>query len=160
MQKITPFLWYNDDAFHAAQFYVEVFGGDSRINKVNHIGDGEPGDDPRVMSVDFQLRGQAFIALNGGPQFKFTEAVSFFVDCEDQAEVDRMWEALTADGGEEGMCGWLKDKYGLSWQIVPAGLNDMLVDEDTEKSKRVMDAMMKMKKIDIEELRRAAGGTL
>jgi predicted 3-demethylubiquinone-9 3-methyltransferase (glyoxalase superfamily) len=158
MQKITPFLWYNDNAHEAAKFYVSVFGDESQINKVNHYGDGEPGDDPRVMSVDFQLRGQAFIALNGGPQFRFTEAVSFFIDCDGQAEVDRLWDSLTADGGEEGMCGWLKDKYGLSWQIVPAGLNDMLVDEDAEKSKRVMDAMMKMKKIDIDELRRVAGG--
>ena len=158
MQKITPFLWYDDHAYEAAKFYVSVFGEGSKINKVNHYGDGEPGDDPRVMSVDFQLQGQAFIALNGGPQFRFSEAVSFFVNCDDQAEVDRLWEALTADGGEEGTCGWLKDKYGLSWQIVPSGLNELLIDEDVEKSKRATEAMMKMKKIDIAELRRLAEG--
>lgn len=157
MQKITPFLWYDDNAYEAAAFYVSVFGGDSKITKVNHYGDAEPGDDPRVMSVDFQLRGQAFIALNGGPQFTFTEAVSFFVNGDDQAEVDRMWHELTTGGGEEGMCGWLKDKYGLSWQIVPTGLNDLLIDEDVEKSRRVTEAMMKMKKLDIAKLRQVAG---
>ena len=157
MQKITPFLWFDDKAEEAVNFYVSVFNN-STVGNITYYNEevakasGKP--EGSVMTIDFQLEGQDFIALNGGPQFKFTEAVSFSVNCKTQEEVDRLWEKLS-EGGEEGPCGWLKDKYGLSWQIVPSVLVEMLLDRDTEKSKRVTHAMLQMKKLDIETLKRA-----
>ena len=154
-QKITPFLWFDGKAEEAADFYVSIFPG-SKILSATRYGDAGPGPKGSVMTVLFELNGQQFIALNGGPQFKFTEAVSFSVDCKTQEEVDAFWQRLSA-GGEEGPCGWLKDKYGLSWQIVPTILVEMLSDPDPVKSKRVMEAMMKMKKIEIKTLKQAYG---
>jgi len=146
MQKIKPFLWFDTQAQEAMNFYVSVFKN-ARVIDVNRAGD-------RVTVVSFQLEDQLFTAFNAGPQFKFTEAISFVVDCKSQEEVDELWEKLS-DGGEQGHCGWLKDKYGLSWQIIPSALVELLTDEDAEKSRRVMDAMMQMGKIDIAQLRRA-----
>jgi predicted 3-demethylubiquinone-9 3-methyltransferase (glyoxalase superfamily) len=154
MPKITPFLWFDTQAEEAAHFYVSVFEG-SKIGKVARYGDAGPGPKGSVMTVEFQLSGQPFIALNAGPIFKFTEAVSFVVDCKTQEEVDRFWTKLTAGGGEGGSCGWLKDRYGLSWQVVPTILNELVGDPDPKKSARVMEAMLKMKKIDIEKLKEA-----
>ena len=157
MQKITPFLWFDNQAEEAVNFYVSVFK-DSKIGKVTRYDEasskasGQP--QGSVMTIEFQLAGQDFIALNGGPQFKFTEAVSFSVDCKNQQEVDEFWEKLSA-GGEEGPCGWLKDKYGLSWQITPTVLVEMLNDPNTEKAQRVMKAMLQMKKIDIKTIEEA-----
>jgi predicted 3-demethylubiquinone-9 3-methyltransferase (glyoxalase superfamily) len=157
MQKITPFLWFDDKAEEAANFYVSVFKN-SKIGSIALYGEegakatGRPKG--TVMTVAFQLDGQEFVALNGGPVFKFSEAISFIVNCETQDEVDEFWEKLS-DGGAKGQCGWLKDKYGLSWQIVPTALGKMMSDKDPEKSKRVMRAMLQMKKLDIEALRRA-----
>ncbi|MGA2490465.1 MAG: VOC family protein [Anaerolineales bacterium] len=153
MQKITPFLWFDQQAEEAANFYTSLFK-DSRITGISYYGEGGPGPRGSVFTVNFVLEGQEFIALNGGPTFKFNEAISFFVDCPTQAEVDRLWDKLT-EGGEEGQCGWLKDKYGLSWQIVPSGLNDLLNGQDAEGSRRAMQAMLQMKKLDIEKLRLA-----
>jgi predicted 3-demethylubiquinone-9 3-methyltransferase (glyoxalase superfamily) len=153
IQKISPFLWFDNQAEQAAKFYVSVFPN-SKIVGVSRYGDGGPGPKGTVMTVTFELHGQRFIALNGGPQFTFTEAISFSVDCKTQEEVDRYWEKLS-DGGEEGPCGWLKDRYGLSWQINPTVLGQMLSDPDPEKAKRAMEAMLKMKKIDIAALERA-----
>jgi predicted 3-demethylubiquinone-9 3-methyltransferase (glyoxalase superfamily) len=153
MQKITPFLWFDTQAEEAARFYVSVFKN-SKIVGVTRYGEAGPGPRGSVMTVTFELGGQEFIALNGGPHFKFTEAVSFSVDCKTQEEVDEFWRKLT-EGGEEGQCGWLKDKYGLSWQINPRILGEMLSDPDPAKSKRVMEAMLKMKKIDIGRLKQA-----
>jgi predicted 3-demethylubiquinone-9 3-methyltransferase (glyoxalase superfamily) len=153
MQKITPFLWFDNQAEQAAKFYVSVFPS-SKIVSVSRYGDAGPGPKGTVMTVEFELQGQRFIALNGGPQFKFTEAISFSVDCKTQQEVDRYWEKLS-DGGEEGPCGWLKDRYGLSWQINPTVLGKMLSDPDPVKAKHAMEAMLKMKKIDIKGLERA-----
>ena len=153
MQKITPFLWFNDNAEEAVNFYVSIFRN-SRIVSMSRYPEGTPGPAGKVMTATFQLEGQEFIALNGGPEFKFTEAISFFVNCETQKEVDDLWEKLSA-GGEKGPCGWLKDKYGVSWQIVPTALGQMLGDKDSQKSQNVMQAMLKMTKIDIETLRRA-----
>ena len=153
MQKITPFLWFDDQAEEAANFYVSIFKN-SKIVNIARYGEAGPGSAGTVMTVTFQLEGQEFIALNGGPQFKFTEAISFSVDCKTQEEVDELWEKLSA-GGEEGPCGWLKDKYGLSWQINPTVLGEMLRDPDPEKSQRVMKAMLQMKKIDIKTLKQA-----
>jgi len=150
IMPITPFLWFDTQAEDAMRFYVSVFK-DSRIGEIRRAGPDGP-----VMSVSFQLNGQDFIALNGGPHFKFNEAVSFFVDCETQAEVDELWAKLTADGGQEGQCGWLKDKYGLSWQIIPKLLSQLLGDPDAAKAKRVMEAMLKMKKIESAVLQQAA----
>ncbi len=147
MQKITPFLWFNDQAEEAMNFYVSIFKN-SKIVSVT------PGSNGTVMTAKFQLDGQEFMALNGGPQFKFTEAISFMVNCETQQEVDELWEKLS-EGGEEGRCGWLKDKYGLSWQIIPTVLGELLGDKDAEKAKRVMGAMLQMNKIDIKTLRQA-----
>ncbi len=141
MQKIRPFLWFNDKAEEAARFYVSLFKN-SKVISAN------------PMFVIFQLEGQEFYALNGGPKFKFTEAISFFVDCETQEEVDRLWEKLS-EGGNKGQCGWLKDKYGVSWQIIPTILSKLLQDKDPLKSKRVMEAMLKMTKIDIKTLKKA-----
>ncbi len=154
MQKIAPFLWFNDNAEEAMNFYVSVFKN-SKIVSTNRYGDAGPGPKGTLMSGTFQLEGQEFYALNGGPQFKFTEAISLFVNCETQQEVDELWAKLTADGGEESQCGWLKDKFGLSWQIIPTALGEMLGDKDPERSKRVMEAMLKMRKIDIKALDQA-----
>jgi predicted 3-demethylubiquinone-9 3-methyltransferase (glyoxalase superfamily) len=146
MQKITPFLWFDDQAEEAMNFYVSVFKN-SKILSVSRYGESGPGQPGTVMTGTFQLNGQEFMALNGGPEFKFTEAVSFFVNCETQQEVDEFWEKLS-EGGEEGQCGWLKDKYGLSWQIVPTILGKLLADKDAGKAQRVMQAMLQMHKID------------
>ena len=153
MQKITPFLWFDGNAEEAVNFYVSIFKN-SRIIRVSRYGERGPGPKGTVMSATFQLEGQDFMALNGGPQFKFTEAISLFVNCETQDEVDDLWEKLAA-GGQNQRCGWLKDKYGLSWQIIPAVLGEMLHDKDPGKSKRVMDAMLQMDKIDIHRLKQA-----
>jgi predicted 3-demethylubiquinone-9 3-methyltransferase (glyoxalase superfamily) len=152
-QKITTFLWFDGNAEQAANHYTSIFKN-SKILHVSRYGDSGPGPKGSVMTVLFQLEGQEFIALNGGPQFKFTEAISLLVDCESQKEVDELWRKLSA-GGEEGPCGWLKDKFGLSWQIVPTVLFKLLHDSDPKKSKRVMDAMLQMRKIDIAGLQRA-----
>ena len=157
MQKITTFLWFDNQAEEAANFYVSVFKN-SKILSVTRYGDTGPGPKGSVMVASFELDGQKFNALNGGPIFKFTEAISLVVNCESQAEVDHFWEKLTADGGQEVQCGWLKDKYGLSWQIVPTILVELLQDQDPDKTQRVMKAMMKMVKMDIETLKRASAG--
>jgi predicted 3-demethylubiquinone-9 3-methyltransferase (glyoxalase superfamily) len=153
-QKITTFLWFDGDAEEAANYYTSIFGN-SRILNVARYGDAGPGPKGSVMTVTFQLEDQEFIALNGGPQFKFTEAISLLVNCKTQKEVDELWSKLTA-GGEESQCGWLKDKYGLSWQIVPAALFELLQDPDPKKAKRVMEAMLQMRKIDLGLLEKAA----
>jgi predicted 3-demethylubiquinone-9 3-methyltransferase (glyoxalase superfamily) len=153
MHKITPFLWFDGKAEEAAKFYVSIFKN-SRTVGITRYGEAGPGPKGSAMTVRFELDGQEFIGLNGGPQFKFTEAVSFSVDCKTQEEVDDFWEKLS-EGGEQGQCGWLKDKYGLSWQINPTVLSQMLSDPDPEKSKRVMEAMLRMKKIDIKRLKQA-----
>jgi len=153
MQKITPFLWFDNNAEEAAELYVSIFR-DSKILSVSRYGDAGPGPAGSAMSVTFELEGQQFMALNGGPQYKFTEAISLFVHCTTQEEVDDLWARLSA-GGEEGPCGWLKDRYGLSWQIVPSVLGEWLGDEDAEKAKRVMQAMLQMKKLDIRRLKQA-----
>ncbi|MBX4209501.1 VOC family protein [Candidatus Parcubacteria bacterium] len=157
MQKITPFLWFDGQAEEAAKFYVSIFKN-SKINAVSHYGKDMPGPEGCVMVVNFELEGQGFMALNGGPNFKFTEAISFVVNCDTQEEIDYFWEKLTADGGKEVECGWLKDKYGLSWQIVPTALGDMMSGGDAEKSNRMMKALFQMKKLDIEGLRKAYEG--
>jgi predicted 3-demethylubiquinone-9 3-methyltransferase (glyoxalase superfamily) len=144
MQKITPFLWFDGKAGEAAKFYTSIF-------KNSKITSASP------MSATFELAGQKFIALNGGPQFKFTEAISFFVRCETQKEIDYFWEKLSA-GGKKGQCGWLKDKFGVSWQVIPPILGELLNDEDDEKSQRVLQAMLKMSKLDIKKLKQAAKG--
>ncbi|MFF3353106.1 VOC family protein [Streptomyces sp. NPDC002917] len=151
MQKIKTFLWFDNQAEEAANHYVSIFGGDSKVLGVTHYTEASPGEPGAVMTVEFRLAGQEYIALNGGPQFPFTEAISLSVDCESQAEVDELWAKLT-DGGEESQCGWLKDKYGLSWQIVPRGLSEALSDPDPAKAGRAMKAMLGMKKLDIEAL--------
>ncbi len=157
MKKITPFLWFDDQAEEAMDFYLSVFPN-SRVLNISRYGDDVPGPKGKVMTATFELNGQQFMVLNGGPQeFRFSEAISFFVDCETQEEVDRLWDKLT-EGGEPGPCGWLKDKYGLSWQIVPAALGEMLGDPDPAKASRVMQAMLKMSKIEIDGLRQAYDG--
>ena len=158
MQRITPFLWFDIQAEEAVKFYTSIFRN-SRIGKIARYGEegeqvsGRPKGS--VMTVEFQLEGQEFVALNGGPHFKFTEAISFVVNCKTQAEVDKFWKKLSA-GGKEVQCGWLKDKFGLSWQIVPTVMGELLSDKDTLKSQRVMQAMLKMVKLDIKKLRQAA----
>jgi predicted 3-demethylubiquinone-9 3-methyltransferase (glyoxalase superfamily) len=156
MQKITPFLWFDGKAEEAMNFYISIFKN-SKVGRVTRYGEGGPGPKGTVMSATFQLEGQEFMALNGGPQFRFTPAISFFVNCETQQEVDELWEKLS-EGGKKDRCGWLKDKYGLSWQIIPSALGRMLGDKDPEKSKRVMEAMLQMDKIDIKGLREAYEG--
>ncbi|HET8539373.1 MAG TPA: VOC family protein [Anaeromyxobacter sp.] len=156
MPSITPFLWFESQAEEAARFYASIFD-DARIGEITRYGPAGPGPEGSVMTVEFELQGQRFIALNGGPQFKFTEAVSFSVECETQEEVDELWEKL-ADGGEEGPCGWLKDRYGLSWQVTPKALGELLADRDPARSRRVMEAMFRMKKLDVAGLRRAYDG--
>jgi predicted 3-demethylubiquinone-9 3-methyltransferase (glyoxalase superfamily) len=154
VHKITPFLWFDDKAEEAMNFYVSIFKN-SKVGSVTRYGDAGPGPKGTVMSARFQLDGQDFFALNGGPLFKFTEAISFFVNCETQEEVDDLWEKLTAGGGAPQRCGWLKDKFGLSWQIIPKALGEMLGDKDPKKSQRVMQAMLQMNKIDIQRLKEA-----
>ena len=156
MHKITPFLWFDDKAEEAMNFYVSIFKN-SKVGSVTRYGDAGPGPKGTVMSATFQLDWQDFFALNGGPLFKFTEAISFVVNCETQEEVDELWEKLTAGGGAPQRCGWLKDKYGLSWQIIPKALGEMLGDKNPQKSQRVMQAMLQMNKIDIQRLKEAYG---
>jgi|SRR5207302_1032655 len=153
MQKITPFLWFDDKAEEAAKFYVSIFPN-SKVLDVTRYGDAGPGPKGTVMTARFELNGQEFTALNGGPLFKFTEAVSFVVNCETQKEVDYFWEKLL-EGGEKSRCGWLKDKYGLSWQIVPTVLFELMQGEDAAKSQRVVKALLQMDKIDIQRLKQA-----
>jgi predicted 3-demethylubiquinone-9 3-methyltransferase (glyoxalase superfamily) len=154
MSRITPFLWFDNQAEEAAQFYTSIFKN-SKINKLNRYGDAGPGPKGQVMTASFSIDGVEFTALNGGPHFKFSEAVSFVVHCQTQQEVDEYWEKLSA-GGKESQCGWLKDKFGLSWQIVPDALIELLGDKDAAKAQRVMQAMLKMTKIDIQKLKDAA----
>jgi predicted 3-demethylubiquinone-9 3-methyltransferase (glyoxalase superfamily) len=156
MQKITPFLWFDSNAEEAARFYTSVFRN-SQLGETRYYGAAGPRPAGSVMSVSFTLEGKEFIALNGGPHFSFTPAVSFFVRCETQAEVDELWNRLT-EGGEPVRCGWLKDKFGLSWQIVPTVLGDMLQDKDAPRSRRVMEAMLQMIKLDIAKLQQAYNG--
>ncbi len=153
MRKITPFLWFNDQAVEAVAFYTAIFRN-SRIGSIMRYDAEGPGLPGSIMTVEFQLAGQAFMALNGGPHFTFTPAISFFVTCETQAEVDAYWDKLS-EGGEKQQCGWLRDKYGVSWQIVPAVLGEMLQDQDAERAHRVTQAMLQMAKLDIETLRLA-----
>lgn len=156
MEKITPCLWMDDQAEDAARFYTSVFGN-SRILGVTHYGEVGPRPAGMVMTVNFELNGQEFVALNGGPEFTIDEAISFQVGCEDQDEVDHYWARLS-EGGEEGPCGWVKDRFGVSWQIVPTRLIELIGDPDPGRSQRAMGAMLKMKKIDIATLERAAAG--
>ena len=156
MQKITPFLWFDHQAEEAANFYVSIFKN-SKILGVSRYGEAGPGSAGTVLTVTFELDGQEFTALNGGPHFTFTEAISLFVNCETQQEVDELWAKLTA-GGAESMCGWLKDKYGLSWQIVPRVLLELMQDKDPVKARRVTEAMLQMRKIDIAKLQQAYEG--
>jgi predicted 3-demethylubiquinone-9 3-methyltransferase (glyoxalase superfamily) len=153
MQMITPFLWFDNNAEEAAKFYVSIFKN-SKIVSVARYGDAGPGPKGTVMTVAFQLEGQEFVALNGGPLFKFNEAISFVVNCETQAEIDEFWEKLS-EGGEKSRCGWLKDRYGLSWQVVPTVLGEMLQNKDPKKSQGVMQAMLQMDKMDIAALKQA-----
>ncbi|MEU7856075.1 VOC family protein [Nonomuraea sp. NPDC049141] len=155
MQKITTYLWFDNQAEEAAEFYTSIFE-DSRILEVNRYGDAGPGPAGTAMMVSFELAGQRFLALNGGPQFAFTEAISLYVDCASQEEVDELWAKLT-EGGEESQCGWLKDRWGLSWQIIPKALPELLGNPDPAKAQQVMKAMMGMRKIDISALEAAAG---
>jgi predicted 3-demethylubiquinone-9 3-methyltransferase (glyoxalase superfamily) len=154
MQKITPFLWYDGNAEEAANFYISIFKN-SKMGKISRYGDAGPGPKGSVMSVTFQIEGQEFFALNGGPHFKFTPAISFFVNCETQQEVDELWEKLSA-GGRTDRCGWLQDKFGVSWQIIPTVLGQLLGDKDPQRAKRAMQAMLQMTKIDINKLQQAS----
>lgn len=157
MQKITPFLWFNDQAEEAARFYTKIFKK-AKIGSIIRYGDAGPGPKGSVMTASFVIEGQEFVALNGGPIFTFTPAISFVVNCRTQAEVDRLWNTLS-EGGEPGQCGWLKDRYGVSWQIVPAVLTRLVTDRDQVKANRVMQAVLKMNKIDIAALKEAYAGT-
>lgn len=156
MQKITPFLWFDDQAEEAMSFYAATFKN-SKVGDVTRYGDAGPGPKGSVMTASFELEGQPFTALNGGPRFEFTEAISFVVNCKTQEEVDELWDRLS-EGGQKQQCGWLKDKFGLSWQIVPSALIELMSDPDPEKSRRVMEAMLQMTKIDIAKLRQAHQG--
>src|SRR3954466_3900800 len=155
MPKIVPNLWFDTEAEEAAAFYTSIFPN-SRVVNVTHYTEGSPREAGMVMTVEFELDGQRFVGINGGPQFKFDEAVSFQINCKDQDEVDYYWERLTGGGGEEGPCGWCKDRVGLSWQVVPMGMDVILSDPDSERARRAMEAMLLMKKLDIAELERAA----
>ncbi len=161
MQKITPFLWFDHQAEEAANFYTSVFKN-SKVGKILRYDEATAkaagGPVGSVLTIEFEIEGQKFTALNGGPDFKFNESISFVVNCDTQKEVDYFWEKLTADGGQESQCGWLKDKFGLSWQVTPTVLIEMLHDKDAKKSERVMNAMMQMQKIDIEKLQAAYAG--
>ncbi len=152
-QKITPFLWFDNNAEDAMDFYVSIFEN-SEVLSVSRYGDAGPGPEGSIMVASFRLAGQEFLALNGGPQYTFTEAVSFLIDCTLQEEVDHYWDRLS-EGGEPGPCGWLKDRFGLSWQVVPSVLGEMLADKDRERANRVMQAMLQMSKLDIATLTRA-----
>ena len=156
MQKITTFLTFNDQAEEAVKLYTSLFKN-SKITSITHYGEGAPVPKGTVMSITFQLDGQEFMALNGGPYFSFAQGISLFVNCETQQEVDELWEKLS-EGGEKGQCGWLKDKFGVSWQIIPSALGRMLQDKEPEKSQRVMQAMLQMTKIDVEALEQAYAG--
>lgn len=156
MQKITPFLWFDNNAEEAMNFYISIFK-DSKVLDITRYGEAGPGPKGSVLTAAFELDGLELVALNGGPHFKFTEAISLSVSCETQDEVDEFWEKLS-EGGEKGRCGWLKDKYGLSWQVNPRVLGEMLQDKDPEKAKRVMEAMLQMDKIDIKKLKQAYEG--
>ena len=155
--RIVPNLWFDTEAEEAAKFYVSVFKN-SRVISRTHYTEGSPREAGMVMTVEFELDGQRFVGINGGPQFEFDEAVSFQINCKDQDEVDYYWDKLAGDGGEEGPCGWCKDKFGLSWQVVPMGMDVILSDPDSDRARRAMDAMLKMRKLDIAELERAAAG--
>jgi predicted 3-demethylubiquinone-9 3-methyltransferase (glyoxalase superfamily) len=162
-QKINTYLWFDNQAEEAADLYVDLFktrpGGqaaESKVTNVARYGEAGPGEPGTAMTVNFELEGQEFIALNGGPQYSFTEAISLFVHCGSQEEVDHFWNALTSDGGEESQCGWLKDRFGLSWQIIPDRLMELIGDPDAGRSQRAMEAMLKMQKIDIAQLEQAA----
>lgn len=157
MRKITPFLWFDTQAEDAARFYVSIFKN-SKIGDISRYGDTGPGSKGQVMTIAFELDGLPFTALNGGPIYKFTEAFSLSVACADQAEIDRLWDSLTADGGEPGPCGWLKDRFGLSWQIVPTNMGQLIGGSDPAKSQRAMQAMMQMGKLDIAALEKAREG--
>ncbi len=156
-RPIAPCLWFDGNAEEAVNYYVSVFR-DSKVLHVDRFSDVGPDPDAPVVFIEFQINGQPFQAINGGPQFPFTEAVSFAIECADQEEVDHYWSRLT-DGGEESMCGWLKDKFGVSWQVVPTALNELIADPDPDKSQRVMTAMLGMKKIEVAALQRAYDGT-
>jgi predicted 3-demethylubiquinone-9 3-methyltransferase (glyoxalase superfamily) len=155
-QKIVPNLWFDTEAEEAANFYISVFPN-SRIANVAHYTEAGPREAGTVMTVEFELDGQRFVGINGGSQFKFDEAVSFLINCADQDEVDYYWEKLT-EGGEESQCGWLEDRFGLSWQVVPAGMEELFADPDPERARRAMEAMLKMSKLDVAALREAADG--
>jgi predicted 3-demethylubiquinone-9 3-methyltransferase (glyoxalase superfamily) len=157
MQKIVTNLWFDGNAEEAAEYYCSVFDNARIVNKLHYTesGMGEPGS---VMVVEWELEGQRFVGINGGPQFAFSEAISLQINCETQEEIDRFWSRLIGDGGEEGPCGWCKDKFGLSWQVTPTGMDELFSDPDTSRADRAMKAMMGMKKIDIAELKRAADG--
>ncbi|WP_018185150.1 VOC family protein [Kaistia granuli] len=159
MQKIIPFLWFDNQVEEAIIFYVSTFKN-AKVGKVSRYGDAGPGPKGTIMTASFELEGVEFTALNGGPEFKFSEAISFVIRCEDQEEIDELWERLSEGGGSTNRCGWLKDKFGISWQIVPNGLVTMLTDADTQKAQRVMEAFLGMTKIDIGALRRAFEGEL
>ncbi|MEA2223772.1 MAG: hypothetical protein QOH83_2148 [Solirubrobacteraceae bacterium] len=157
-KKLTPNLWFDTEAEEAAAFYISVFEN-SRIVYVTHYPEGGPGPAGAVMTVEFELDGQRFVGINGGPQFTFSEAVSFQIDCETQDEIDYYWERLS-EGGEEGPCGWLKDRYGLSWQVVPTGMEELFTDPNPERAQRAMQAMLGMSKLDVAALRSAADGVV
>jgi predicted 3-demethylubiquinone-9 3-methyltransferase (glyoxalase superfamily) len=157
MPEITPNLWFDTEAEEAAAFYVGVFPN-SRVTTVTHYTEAGPREEGMVLTVEFELDGQRFIGINGGPEFTFDEAVSLMIECEDQAEIDHYWDALTSGGGQEGPCGWLKDRFGLSWQVVPKGWDAMFAGDDTARVTRAMRAMFTMKKIDIAAMERAADG--
>jgi predicted 3-demethylubiquinone-9 3-methyltransferase (glyoxalase superfamily) len=156
MRQITPCLWFDTEAEDAAKFWTSLLP-DSRITAVTHYGPGGPREEGTVLTVEFELMGRPFTALNGGPEFTFDEAISLQVPCDSQEEADRYWDALT-DGGEEGQCGWLKDRFGLSWQVFPAELTTLIADPDPERARRAMQAMLRMRRIDVAEVRRAADG--
>jgi predicted 3-demethylubiquinone-9 3-methyltransferase (glyoxalase superfamily) len=157
MPKLTPNLWFDSNGLEAAEYYVSVFPN-SRINQVSYYGEAGPGTPGDVLTVDFELDGQPYTIINGGPQFTFDEAVSFLINCADQAEIDTYWDRLVGDGGQEGPCGWLKDKYGLSWQVVPEAMAEMITDPDQARRDRAMKAMFGMKKLDLAALMAAADG--
>jgi predicted 3-demethylubiquinone-9 3-methyltransferase (glyoxalase superfamily) len=156
-RKIVPNLWFDSQAEEAAIYYIDVFGS-GRVISVARYPEGAPGPVGSVMTVEFEVGGLTFVGINGGPQFPFTEAVSFQIDCADQAEVDRFWDRFIGDGGQESQCGWLKDRYGLSWQVVPAGMAELFADPDPARAQRAVQAMLGMKKLDVTALRAAAEG--
>ena len=156
MPRITPHLWFDTEAQEAAEFYVSVFPN-SKVTAAMHYGDADPARAGTVLTVDFELDGQSYVALNGGPAFTFSEAISLMIPCADQAELDYYWDKLL-EGGEEGQCGWLKDRYGLSWQVVPEGMDELFRDPDSDRANRAMKAMLGMKKLDLAAIRAAADG--